>query len=184
MAGRGHGAFFHPMDFFIRAVRALSVACGIAAAAAVAASVLVVCQMVWLRYVLNASTVWQTEFVTYAIVGATLIGSPYVLLTRGHVNVDLLPIYMRPGARKPLALVVSVIALAFCVVLTATGWRFLHEAWVNGWRTDTVWSLPLWIPILPLPLGMGLLSLQYVADIVCIATDREPPFGITTELGE
>jgi TRAP-type C4-dicarboxylate transport system permease small subunit len=172
------------MNHFIRAVRALSVFFGVVAAAALLASVLVVCQMVWLRYFLRASTVWQTEFVTYAIVGATLIGSPYVLLTRGHVNVDLLPLYLARGARKILALAVSFLGLAFCLVLAWTGWRYFREAWDGGWRTDTVWALPLWIPILPLPLGMALVSLQYVADIVCIATDREPPFGIAPEDGE
>jgi TRAP-type C4-dicarboxylate transport system permease small subunit len=48
---------------------------------------LVTCQQVFMRYVLNASTVWQTEFVTYSIVAATFLGSPYVLMRRGHVNV-------------------------------------------------------------------------------------------------
>lgn len=47
--------------------------------------------MVVVRYVLGTSTIWQNEFVTFAVVAATLFGSPYVLLTKGHVNVDLLP---------------------------------------------------------------------------------------------
>jgi TRAP-type C4-dicarboxylate transport system permease small subunit len=51
------------------------------------AGMLVTCQQVFMRYVLNASTVWQTEFVTYSIVAATFLGSPYVLMRRGHVNV-------------------------------------------------------------------------------------------------
>ena len=50
--------------------------------------------MVVMRYFLNASTVWQTEFVIYSLVASTFIGSPYVLLIKGHVNVDLLPIYL------------------------------------------------------------------------------------------
>jgi len=37
---------------------------------------------------------------------------------------------------------------------------------VGGWRTDTVWSLPLWIPLLPLPLGIGLLCLQYLSEMI------------------
>lgn len=172
------------MDAFIRAVRALSTACGMLAAGAIAASVLVVCQMVWLRYFLSASTIWQTEFVTFAIVGATLVGSPYVLLTRGHVNIDLLPLYLTRRTRKVLALVVSVVALVFALTMTWTGWHYFQEAWTGGWRTDTVWALPLWIPILPLPAGMAVLSLQYVADVIALITDRDPPFGITTEKGE
>ncbi|HEU5339313.1 MAG TPA: TRAP transporter small permease [Sulfuricaulis sp.] len=166
------------MELFIRSVRSLSVFFGIVAAASLVAAILVVCQMVVMRYFLQASTVWQTEFVTFSIVGATFIGSPYVLLTKGHVNVDLLPLYLSQRIRKALALFVSVLAFLVCVVLAWTGWKYFHEAWAGGWRTDTVWSLPLWIPILPLPLGMALLSLQYAADICCLATDREPPFGI------
>jgi hypothetical protein len=29
-----------------------------------------------------------------------------------------------------------------------------------------------------MPIGMTLLSLQYVADLYCLASGREPPFGI------
>jgi len=76
---------------FIRLVTALSRLCGVLAALMVLTSVLVVCQMVVTRYGLRASTTWQTEFVTYLLIAATLIGSPYVLLTRGHVNIDLIP---------------------------------------------------------------------------------------------
>jgi hypothetical protein len=32
-----------------------------------------------------------------------------------------------------------------------------------------------------MPIGLGLLSLQYVADIWNLVTGREPPFGIMKE---
>ncbi len=48
--------------------------------------------MVFVRYVLNQNTIWQTDFVTWSLVAATFVGSPYLLLTRGHVNVDVLPL--------------------------------------------------------------------------------------------
>lgn len=169
------------MDVFVRTVKALSLSCGVLAAALLMAAVVVVCQMVVWRYFLQASTVWQTEFVTFSIVGATFIGSPYVLLTKGHVNVDLLPHFLSHGKRKILAFVASIMGLTFCVVLAWTSWIYLHEVVVGGWRTDTVWSLPLWIPIWPLPVGMTLLALQYVADILCVITDRELPFGMHPE---
>ena len=166
------------MDFFIRLIQGLSRLCGVFAALCLAAACLVVCQMVVMRYVLGASTIWQTEFVTYAVVAATLIGSPYVLLTRGHVNVDLLPHYLGHNARMVLALLASVLGLVFCALLAWTGWQYFHEAWQEGWTTETVWALPLWIPLLPLPLGIGLLSLQYVVDILCLLTGRDLPFGM------
>lgn len=166
------------MDLFIRAVRGLSILSGIAAAAALIAAVLVVCQMVIMRYFLGESTVWQTEFVTFAIVGATFVGSPYVLLTKGHVNVDLVPLYVGHKWRFTLALVSAVAAFIFCLVLAWQGAEYFYQAWDGGWVTETVWALPLWIPILPLPIGMGLLALQYLADMLCLVTGREAPFGM------
>ncbi len=60
----------------------------------IALGVVIVCQMVFVRFVLNDNTIWQTDFVTYSLVAATFIGSPFVLMTRGHVNVDVLPLYL------------------------------------------------------------------------------------------
>ncbi len=166
------------MELFIAVVRRLSQLCGIVSALTLAAAVLVVCQMVVLRYFLNSSTVWQTEFATYSLVGATLIGSPYVLLRKGHVNVDLLPLYLPHRFRLILAYLASSLALLFCGTLAYTGAELWLEAWKGGWVTDSIWALPLWIAYAPIPLGIGLLSLQYVADLLCLATGREMPFGI------
>lgn len=169
------------MEIFIAAVRRLSQFCGILSALTLGAAVLVVCHMVILRYLLNESTVWQTEFAVYSIVGATLIGSPYVLLRRGHVNVDLLPLYLPHRARLFLAFVASGMALVFCGVLTYSGTELWLDAWRGGWKTNSIWALPMWIAYAPIPVGIGLLCLQYVADILCLATGREMPFGLNPE---
>ena len=70
------------MNAFIRFVAMLSRLCGLAAGIMLVISVLVVCQMVVLRYVLVESSIWQTEFVTYLLLSATFIGAPYLLLTK------------------------------------------------------------------------------------------------------
>ncbi len=172
------------LDVFIQLVRRLSQACGVVAAGLLAAAGVIVCQMVVVRYFLNASTVWQSDFITYAIAASTFIGAPYVLLHKGHVNVDLVPLYVKHRTRYVLALIGSVASLTFCVVIAWYGAGYFHEAWAGGWRTETVWALPLWIPLLPLPLGMGLLALQYVVDILCLVTGREAPFGMDPEEAE
>ena len=166
------------MDLFITGVRRLSQLCGIVAAGLIALGVLVVCQMVFVRYVLNHNTIWQTDFVTWSLVAATFIGSPYVLMTRGHVNVDVLPLYL--GARKRwwLALWSISISLAFCVVLTILAGRFWLEAWENRWVSDTMWRARLWIPYASMPIGLAILTLQFLVDLYCLVSGREPPFGI------
>ena len=34
------------------------------------------------------------------------------------------------------------------------------------------------IPYLAMPVGLGLLVLQYIADLICLVTGRAPPFGL------
>jgi TRAP-type C4-dicarboxylate transport system permease small subunit len=171
------------MDRFIRAVAALSRACGVAAALLIAVSVLVIVHMVASRYLLRLPTIWQTEFVSYSIIAATLIGSPYVLLHRGHVNMDILPLYLERRARWWLALIAEAMSLGFVLLLFWYGIRLWHEAWANDWHSDTVWRVPLWIAYLSLPVGMGLLALQYVAEIIALVSGRALPFGLPPKRG-
>ena len=87
------------MDAYIRAVTALSRLAGVIGALLIGFAVLVICDMVIERYLLNRTTIWQIDVVTYCIVAATFVGSAYVLMTRGHVNVDVLPLYLGTRAR-------------------------------------------------------------------------------------
>ena len=81
---------------WIQWVHAASRALGVFSAALIAVSVFVICHMVFVRAVLGQSSIWQTEFVTYSLIASTFLGAPYILLTRGHVNVDLLPLMAGP----------------------------------------------------------------------------------------
>jgi TRAP-type C4-dicarboxylate transport system permease small subunit len=102
---------------YLRAVTWLSRVSGVVAAGLIALAVLVICEMVVERYILGHTTIWQIDVVTYSVVGATFIGSAYVLMTRGHVNVDVLPLHLSARPRYRMALVTIVAGLAFCVVL-------------------------------------------------------------------
>src|SRR5438309_11765690 len=115
------------MEQFARAVRLISRTCGYFAAALIAVSVVIVCEMVFVRYALNQNTIWQTDFVTYSLVAATFIGSPYVLMMRGHVNVDVLPHYMRSRPRWWLALFAALLTLAFCATVAVLTFQFWKE---------------------------------------------------------
>jgi TRAP-type C4-dicarboxylate transport system permease small subunit len=172
------------MNPFIRAVQAISQLCGFLAAGLIGLGVLVVCDMVFERYALNLTTIWQTDFVTYSLIAATFMGSPYVLMTRGHVNVDVLPLHLGKRPRFWLALITMLTAIGFCVVMAALTFYYWREAWDNGWRSNTVWRARLWIPYLSMPVGLTLLTLQYVVELICLLTGREPPFGIKEERRE
>jgi TRAP-type C4-dicarboxylate transport system permease small subunit len=166
------------MGIFIRIVSALSRVAGVTAAFLIGLSVIVICDMVVERYIFNLTTIWQIDVVTYGIVSATFVGSAYVLMTKGHVNVEILPLHCGPRSRYWLAMFTGLLALSFCVVLFILCTKFWYEAWSQNWRSNTVWRARLWIPYLAMPVGLGLLVLQYVVDLLSLVTGRSDPFGI------
>ncbi len=147
-------------------------------------SIAVICQMVFVRAVLGQSSIWQTEFVTFSIVGATFLGAPYILLTRGHVAVDIIPIMSSTQTRRTLHLIGSLIALVFCAFFLYASLPWWHESWVKGETTSSIWRARLWIPYLAVPVGLGLLCLQFLAEIWLVLTRREQPFGMVPKEAE
>ncbi len=163
---------------FLRAVAAISTVAGWFSAGMIVAAVLITCQMIYVRFVLNGSTVWQTEAVVYLVIGATLIGLPYVQRLRGHVNVDLIPLALAPKPRLVMCIVTLSLSILIVGVMLFYGYEYWHFAWDRGWRSDTVWGVRLWIPYLALPVGFGLLLLQLVADLVAVLIGVDKPFGL------
>jgi TRAP-type C4-dicarboxylate transport system permease small subunit len=169
------------MDAYIRSVAFLSRVAGVFAAFLIGLGVLVICDMVIERYFLGRTTIWQIDVVTYCIVAATFVGSAYVLMTRGHVNVDVLPLHVGPRTRYCLAMLTSLLALGFCTLLFVLCTLYWYEAWSKNWHSDTVWRAPLWVPYFSMPVGLALLVLQYVAEILCLVAGRVPPFGLSKD---
>jgi len=60
-------------------------------------------------------------------------------------------------------------------VMTFLFWK---EAWDKSWVSDTMWRARLWIPYSSMPIGLALLTLQYVTDIVRLAAGRDAPFDL------
>ena len=149
-------------------INQLSRLCGVIAAALIAASILIVCQMVVLRYGFAASTTWQTDVVTFGLVGATMIGSPYLLHKGGHVGVDLVTNLLSPQNQRWCQLFSGVCIFLVAAALAWTGGELTYEAYQGNWLSETVAEIPLWMAYFAMPFGFGLLALQAVADVIAV----------------
>lgn len=163
---------------FLKFVAILSTLAGWCAAGMIVAAVAITCQMIVIRFVLNGSTVWQTEAVIYLVIAATLVGLPYVQRLRGHVNVDLIPLSLAPRARFLMAVVTLGLSILIVGIMLYFGFEYWHFAYERGWRSDTVWGVRLWIPYLAIPVGFGLYLLQLIADLAALLTGVDKPFGL------
>lgn len=165
-------------NLFLRAVAALSTFAGWCSAAMIVAAVAITCQMIFVRFVLNKSTIWQTEAVIYLAIGATLIGLPYVQRLRGHVNVDLIPLSLPPRARFYMYVLTMTLSILMVALVLFYGYEHWHLAYERNWKSDTVWGVRLWIPYLSIPVGFGLFLLQLIADLVAVLLKIDAPFGL------
>ncbi|HEX5934690.1 MAG TPA: TRAP transporter small permease subunit, partial [Pseudorhizobium sp.] len=102
---------------YIRAVGNVSRAFAILSTGLIIAAMLVVCQMILVRYVFRQPTIWQTDFVVFSATAAMFIGAPYVLLKGGHVGVDVVELLLADRPRARLRLVGSVLGLIFCTLM-------------------------------------------------------------------
>jgi TRAP-type C4-dicarboxylate transport system permease small subunit len=164
------------MDKYINFVKFISKFCGVIATTLIASAILVIIDMVVERYVFNLSTSWQTEFVIYSLAAATFIGCPYVLLVKGHVNVELLPHYFDYKGKLFLALLASFMSLLFFIVLFVLGAEMWWKSYTENWTTGTIWNAKMWKLYLSFPVGMFITILQYIADVISLITKREMPF--------
>lgn len=163
------------MFTFIKITHSLSKICGVISTFLIASAVLVTTQMVIVRYLFKMSTVWQTEYVIFSLAAATFIGAPYVLMKKGHVNVDLIPYYLNQKGKNILAIIAAILSLLFLVVLFYSSVELTSHAWVKNLKTPTIWSFPLWKVYIFLPIGMGIMILQYLADILSILYRYDNP---------
>jgi TRAP-type C4-dicarboxylate transport system permease small subunit len=166
---------------FFRVVSLISTVAGWFSASMTLAAVVITCQMIFVRSVLNESTVWQTEVIVFLIIGATLIGLPFVQNLRGHVNVDLIPLALPVKARYVLAIITLSMSAVVIAIMLWYSYEYWHLAFSRGWTTDSVTAIPLWIPHLSLLFGFALLLLQLVADLMAVILKIEKPFGLGEE---
>ncbi|MGI9450581.1 MAG: TRAP transporter small permease [Geminicoccaceae bacterium] len=171
------------MPLLINAIRGLSTLGGIVAVCLLLLALFSVCHLVFVRYVLGASAIWQHEVVSFSLIGSTFIGAPYVLMTKGHVNVDLLDHYVGAHGQRALAILASLVTIGFCGLIAFLSYGWWWEAWAGDWHNETVWAPPLWIPYAAMPIGMTLMTLQAIADLLA-ARGVTGPDSATTDTQE
>ncbi len=169
------------LNSYIKFARNLSRVAGVIAALMILIAVLITVEMIWVRFVLNYSTAWQTETVIYMMIGATLIGLSYVQVLRGHVNVDLLPTFIKPKYKKSLATLTSLISIIIVFTMFIYGFDYWHIAFEKNWTSDTVTAVPLKYPYAALPIGFGLFLNQLIADFLSMIMNKEQPFDKKVE---
>jgi len=129
------------------------------------------------RYAFNAPTQFAFELTLFIWAYACLLGGGYVLLHRGHVNVDLFYSHLSPRGKAIIDICTAPIIFIFVGVLLWQGWTlfwnsfsFLEHSVVSRWNP------PIYPVKIALPIGAALVLLQalvkLIRDIIIVAKGR------------
>jgi tripartite ATP-independent transporter DctM subunit len=155
-----------------RAVAALANAFAFLAALGIVFMTLTTTYDVFVRYFLNAPTIWATEISTYVLISTIFFGAAYTHLVEGNVRVRvLLDRLTREGARD-LALVTAWIGLVYVGI---AGWQaglMVLSDYEHGSRIFSLLLTPTWLPKLPIAIGLCLLAAAIVVEIDSLSRNR------------
>lgn len=124
------------------------------------------------RYFLKVSTDWQDEASVFLIVGSIFMCGAYVQSQRGHVGIEALATILPASVNRVRKAMIDIASFAFCAFFSWKSWQMFHEAFSGGYRTESTWAPPLWIPYGLLALGMANLSLQLLVQVAAHFTRK------------
>jgi TRAP-type C4-dicarboxylate transport system permease small subunit len=167
-----------PQSFLVRVIHGVTMVYGYVSGLAILAATLIIVEQVLVRYVFNAPTIWQVETAVYLLIAATFLGAPYGLKQNAHINIDILVIWLPERVRSRLDIATAFLAFLFCLFLSWRGCVMWWEAFEGGWKSSSLFAVPLVYPYALLPLGMILTSFQYVIRLMdltgALRAQRQP----------
>lgn len=157
----------HPLVAgFERALAACNRAILILASIALVAACLILSYSVLTRSLFHSATYWQDEAAVFLLVGATFMTCAFVQDRRGHIGIEAFVGLLSPMANWIRLTLVDIASFAFCAFFAWKSWTLMHEAWVDGQVSNSMWSPPLAIPYALMAAGMTLLCAQMLLQIV------------------
>ncbi len=113
-----------------------------------------------MRYLVGQPAIWTAELATLIFGVYAVIGGGYLLVERGHVNVDIFYGSMMRKRRAALDIITFPLFLLFVGVLLWQGWLIAAEAIEDMERSNSIWKAPLWPTKTMIPVAATLLLLQ------------------------
>lgn len=109
------------------------------------------------------TAVWAVNAVEYAMLHITFLCLPWLVLTRGHVCVEVALSYMSARLRKWWELGLHTIAALVCFYLAWMSGESFARAMADGSYEVRSFDAPMWTLFATMPLGFCLGGLQFLA---------------------
>ncbi len=160
------------MRAFIRLIEGLSTGGAFLSAAGMLFIVALVVLEIFLRAVLNTSTLVSSEYGGYALVFLILTGLAYTMKEDGLIRINLLTSHFSANGKRIADIISGLLGAAITAFALKYAVSMVYETWDLEMTADTIAETPLWIPQLAIPVGLALLLIQIIAFIARRATEE------------
>lgn len=116
------------------------------------------------------------DFSGYCLAAATFFGLAYTLHEGGHIRVTLVIRRLSPGLRRWQEGAILLLAIALAIFMTWYAFYMVWESYVFEEVSYGYIPVPIWIPQLPVGLGLLLLTIALLDDFVCLIRHRQTSY--------
>ncbi|AML51832.1 TRAP transporter small permease [Falsihalocynthiibacter arcticus] len=109
--------------------------------------------------------IWAVNSVEYAMLHVTFLCLPYLVMTRGHVSVEVVLTYLPVHVRKAWEFVLHIIAALICFYLAWHSGKSFFTALIEGTYEVRSFDAPMWTLYASMPLGFGFGGAQFLSFI-------------------
>lgn len=110
-------------------------------------------------------TIWVFEVSLYGLIAAGFLTNAMALATGSHFRITLVG-HLFPRAKPWLDFFALLVTLIFSFILIYASAQFVLYSWDFGIRSNSLLSVPQFIPQLALPIGGAALALQTVVQLL------------------
>jgi len=119
------------------------------------------------RYIFNAPTVWGHELATMFFGALSILAGSYTLRHRQHVCSDVIYRLMPSRAQAFCDLIVFALGILVLSVFFKMSVEFAYRSWQIGeYSNSSIWRPLVWPIKTTIPVAVGFLILQCVAELV------------------
>lgn len=154
------------IEIYAKVLDSATCAVGVVAGLLFLLPALMICYEVIMRGLFNAPTEWSIEVSVYCVLIAGFLGMPVAYMSGKHIKVDIIIGQLSAKKRSYLDVLTSLIGIFFCAVFFVEALDMtLLSLDIDRTSPDTL-RMPLWIPQMSIPVGIGLLLLHFVRTLL------------------
>lgn len=117
------------------------------------------------RYVFNYSVGWAFELNAFIFGALIFFGLSWGVRVHAHIGVDVLIKKLSEGTARAVGIVACLLCLFYTSLVFYGAWGYVSRIYEVGIYAQDV-PIPMWIPIVVLPLGYALLFIRFTQVLI------------------